>query len=69
MARVTLGDFRDRTWHARIYLAAELAQAKRVEVMLRANGRDYAVEVEPYVRLSAAMESKPQLTPGETDGP
>jgi hypothetical protein len=54
---------------ARIYLTAELAQAKRVEVMLRANGRDYAVEVEPYVRLSAAMESKPQLTPGETDGP
>jgi len=54
---------------ARIYLAAELAEAKQVEVILRANGRDYAVEVEPYVRLSAGMESKPQLTPGETDGP
>jgi hypothetical protein len=54
---------------ARIYLAAELAQAKRVEVMLRANGTDYAVEVEPYARLNAAIKSKPQLTPGETDGP
>ena len=54
---------------ARIYLAAELAEAKQVEVILRANGRDYAVELEPYVRLSAGMESKPRLTPGETDGP
>jgi hypothetical protein len=36
----------------RIYLAAELAEAKRVEQVLSANGIDYAVEVEPYVSLS-----------------
>jgi hypothetical protein len=33
---------------SRIYLAARLAEAKRVEEVLDANGIDYAVEVEPY---------------------
>ncbi|MGH7833010.1 MAG: hypothetical protein ACREQK_05155 [Candidatus Binatia bacterium] len=36
----------------RIYLAGELAEAKRVEELLNSNGIDYAVEVEPYVRFS-----------------
>jgi hypothetical protein len=37
MARVTLDDFADKEV-ARIYLAGELAEAKRVEEILSANG-------------------------------
>jgi hypothetical protein len=51
MARVTLDDFADKEV-ARIYLAGELTEAKRVEQILSVNGINYAVEVEPYVRLS-----------------
>jgi len=51
MARVTLDDFSDKEV-ARIYLAGELAEAKRVEEILSANGINYVVEVEPYVRSS-----------------
>ena len=51
MARVTLNDFADKEV-ARIYLAGELTEAKRVEEILSVNGINYAVEVEPYVRLS-----------------
>jgi hypothetical protein len=51
MARVTLDDFGEREV-ARIYLAAELAEAKQVEQVLNANHIDYAVEVEPYMRMS-----------------
>ena len=51
MARVTLDDFAEKEV-ARIYLAGELAEAKRVEKVLSANDIDYAVEVEPYVRMS-----------------
>ena len=51
MARVTLDDFEAREV-SRIYLAAEVAEAKRVEQVLTANDIDYAVEVEPYVRMS-----------------
>ena len=51
MVQVTLDDFSDKEV-ARIYLAGELAEAKRVEEILSANGINYAVEVEPYVRLS-----------------
>ncbi len=40
-----------RKW-SRIYLAGELGEAKRVEKILSANGIDYVVEVEPYVRSS-----------------
>ena len=51
MARVTLDDFADKEV-TRIYLAGELTEAKRVEEILSVNGINYAVEVEPYVRLS-----------------
>ena len=51
MVRVTLDDFSDKEV-ARIYLAVELGEAKRVEEILSANGIDYVVEVEPYVRSS-----------------
>ncbi len=51
MARVTLDDFAEKKV-ARIYLAGELSEAKRVEEILSANDIDYAVEIEPYVRLS-----------------
>jgi hypothetical protein len=51
MARVALDDFGEREV-SRIYLAAELTEAKKVEHLLSANEIDYAVEVEPYVRMS-----------------
>ena len=51
MSRVALDDFAEKEV-ARIYLAGELAEAKRVEQVLSANHIDYAVEVEPYVRMS-----------------
>ena len=51
MARVALDDFGESEV-SRIYLAAELVEAKKVEQLLSANEIDYAVEVEPYVRMS-----------------
>ncbi len=51
MARVALDNFADKEV-ARIYLAGELAEARRVEEILSGYGINYAVEVEPYVRLS-----------------
>jgi hypothetical protein len=51
MARVIFDDLGEKEV-ARIYLAGELAEAKRVEEILNSNGIDYAVEVEPYVRFS-----------------
>jgi hypothetical protein len=51
MARVAPEDFADKEV-ARVYLAGELAEARRVEEILTANGVDYAVEIEPYVRMS-----------------
>jgi hypothetical protein len=51
MARVAFDDFREKDI-ARIYLAAELIEARRVEEVLTANGIEYAVEVEPYMSLS-----------------
>jgi hypothetical protein len=51
MARVAFDDFGEKET-TRIYLAAELAEAKRVEAVLNANGIEYAVEVEPYMSLS-----------------
>ncbi len=50
MARVAFDDFGDKEV-ARIYLAGELAEAKRVEEVSE-NGIEYAVEVEPYTSLS-----------------
>ena len=57
MARVTLDDFAEKEV-ARIYLAGELAETKRVEQILSANGINYAVEVEPYVTLSLIFSSE-----------
>jgi hypothetical protein len=51
MARVTFDDLSEKEV-SRIYLAGELAEAKRVEALLNSNGIDYAIEVEPYVRFS-----------------
>jgi hypothetical protein len=47
MPRFAYDDFGDADL-SRIYLAARLAEAKRVEKILDENGIDYAVEVEPY---------------------
>jgi hypothetical protein len=47
MPRYAFDDFEESEL-SRIYLAARVAQAKRVEKVLEANGIDYAVEVEPY---------------------
>jgi hypothetical protein len=58
MARVTLDDFADKEV-ARVYLAAELAEAKRVEEILSANGINYVVEVERYVRRVFLPPSTP----------
>ena len=51
MARVSFDELVEKET-TRIYLAGELAEAKRVEEILNANGINYAVEVEPYVRFS-----------------
>jgi len=47
MARLDFDEFLDKEV-SRIYIAAELAEARRVEHILTRNGIDYAVEVEPY---------------------
>jgi hypothetical protein len=47
MARVAIDDFGDKEI-ARIYLAARLAEAQRVEAELDRHGIAYAVEVERY---------------------
>ena len=47
MARVAIEDFADNEV-ARVYFAAKLSEAERVEVELEQNNIDYAVEVEPY---------------------
>jgi len=51
MARVAFDDFGEKET-PRIYLAASWPRRKRVERVLNANGIEYAVEVEPYMRLS-----------------
>ena len=51
MSRVGLEDFGDDEV-SRIYLAAALSEAKRVEDVLTGIGIEYAVEVEPYVFLN-----------------
>jgi len=50
MARVAFDDFGEKET-PRIYLAS-WPRRKRVERVLNANGIEYAVEVEPYMRLS-----------------
>ena len=47
MARLDLYQFLDKEL-SRIYIAGELAEARRVEDILTRYGIDYAVEVEPY---------------------
>ena len=51
MARIALEAFADKEV-MRIYIAAELGEAKRVEKTLTEVGIDYAVEIEPYVTFS-----------------
>ena len=50
MAKVDIEAFRDQET-TRIYIAGRLSEAKQVENTLTQNGIDYAVEIEPYVRL------------------
>ncbi|MGH7770683.1 MAG: hypothetical protein ACREQA_00425 [Candidatus Binatia bacterium] len=58
MARIALENFAEKEV-ARIYIAAELGEAKRVENTLTQNGIDYAVEIEPYVRYNlGSLENK-----------
>ena len=47
MARLDFDKFLDKEV-SRIYIAGELAEAKRVEDILTRCGIDYAVDVEPY---------------------
>ena len=47
MARVPIEEFTEKEV-ARVYFAAKLAEAERVEFELEKNNIDYAVEVEPY---------------------
>jgi hypothetical protein len=47
MARLDFEDFLDKEV-TRLYLAARLSEAKRVETTLTANGIDYAVDIEPF---------------------
>ena len=47
MSRVAIDEFGDREI-ARIYLAARLAEAQRVEAELNKHNIEYAVEVESY---------------------
>ncbi len=48
MARIEMDGFEEGTEIARVYLAASLAEAQRVESVLGAAGVEYAVEVEEF---------------------
>jgi len=50
MARVRIEDFEGQEM-TRVYLAAKLKEAKRVEDILAASGINFAVEIEPYQKL------------------
>ena len=48
MGRLAIEDFGDKKI-ARIYFAATLSEAQRVETELSRHNIDYAIEVEPYI--------------------
>jgi hypothetical protein len=48
MPRIPMDAFEDGTEIVRVYLAAKLDEAERVERALDAAGVEYAVEAEPY---------------------
>ena len=48
MARLTINDFGDKEI-ARVYFAATLSEAQRVETELDKHNIDYAIEVESYL--------------------
>ncbi len=50
MAKVDIEAFRDQEV-TRVYVAGKSGEAKQVESTLTENGIDYAVEIEPYVRM------------------
>jgi hypothetical protein len=52
-----MDDFGDKQV-ARIYLAARLGEAQRVETELSNHGIDYAVEVEPYMATAVFWVSE-----------
>lgn len=51
MARFTQEDFSGKDV-SRLYVAAKLKEAKRVEDVLNKSGIDYMVEVEPFQKVS-----------------
>ena len=61
MARVPMDDFQEGEEIVRVYLAAKVAEAQRVEAVLDGAGIAYAVEVEafttPNVLLGATRRS------------
>jgi hypothetical protein len=57
MARVAMDDFGDEEV-ARIYLAARLSEAQRVEAELDTHNIDYGVEVEPYMATAVLWFSE-----------
>ena len=53
MARVPMETFEEGTELVRVYLAATLAEAGRIEGVLAAAGVEFAVEVEEYASPTA----------------
>lgn len=57
MARITMDAFDEGTEIVRVYLAATLAEAQRVERVLGEAGVEFAVEVEEFVSPTALGSS------------
>lgn len=51
MTRLQIEDFSDKEI-SRIFVAVNLKEAEAAESILSAQGTDYAIEIESYVRLS-----------------
>ncbi len=64
MARVPMEAFEEGTEIVRVYLAARLAEAQRVEAVLDGAGLDYALEVEELASGSMFGSGAPRRAVG-----
>ncbi len=64
MARIPMEAFEEGTEIVRVYLAARLAEAQRVEAVLDAAGLEYAVEVEELASRSMFGSAAPRRAVG-----
>ena len=64
MAQVPMDSFEEGTEIVRVYLAASLAEAQRIEVALAEGGVEFAVEVEEFASPTALGSNQPRRGAG-----